>query len=228
MEEEYQVKTKLQNDANACALAEWMFGAAAGYNNIIFLTFGTGLGAGLILDGRLYSGTNGMAGEVGHVRMEQFGPVGYGKSGSLEGFCSGGGIAQLVRIKVKEKLQLGEKVSFCGGIDKLDELNARLIGKAAEAGDRLAIEIYRISGEYLGKGLSILIDLLNPEVIVIGSIFARSEGLLRSAMQEVIDRECLVQSKRACRIVPAMLGEKLGDYALLAIVAYENSGEMVK
>ena len=102
--ERYGVKTVLQNDANACAMAEWKFGAGKGCDNMIFLTFGTGLGAGLILGGRLYSGTNDNAGEVGHIRLDKFGPVGYGKSGSFEGFCSGGGIAQLGYIKALEKL----------------------------------------------------------------------------------------------------------------------------
>ena len=217
----FGIKTKIQNDANACALAEWKFGTATEYNNIIFLTFGTGMGAGLILDGRLYSGTNDMAGEIGHIRLADYGPVGYGKAGSFEGFCSGGGIARLARIKVMEKLQMGQKVSFCSSVDQLGKLNAKLVGDAAEAGDELAREIYRISGSFLGKGLAILIDILNPEMIVIGSIFARSESLLREAALEIINRECISHSRNVCKIVPARLGEKLGDYAALAVALYE-------
>lgn len=95
LEARYHVPARLRNDANACALAEWRFGAGRGTENMIFLTFGTGMGAGLILNGRLYSGTNGNAGEVGHMRLENEGPVGYHKKGSFEGFCSGGGIARL-------------------------------------------------------------------------------------------------------------------------------------
>ncbi len=91
----FQVPVRLRNDANACALAEWKFGAGRGLSNLIFLTFGTGLGAGLILNGQLYSGTNGNAGEVGHIRLLESGPVGYGKAGSFEGFCSGGGLRQI-------------------------------------------------------------------------------------------------------------------------------------
>ena len=93
LEKRTGVSTKLQNDANACAVAEWKFGAGRGSRNMVFLTFGTGLGAGLILDGRLYCGASDMAGEVGHIRLAEDGPVGYGKPGSAEGFCSGGGIA---------------------------------------------------------------------------------------------------------------------------------------
>lgn len=97
----------LQNDANACALAEWKFGAGRGLESMVFLTFGTGLGAGLILDGKLYSGASDNAGEVGHVRLAGRGPVGYGKRGSFEGFCSGAGIAKIAREKVLERLQSG-------------------------------------------------------------------------------------------------------------------------
>ena len=95
LEAHFGVRAYLKNDANACALAEWRFGAGEGCEHMIFLTFGTGLGAGIIANGRLYSGANGGAGEVGHVRLAEDGPVGYGKSGSFEGFCSGGGIARL-------------------------------------------------------------------------------------------------------------------------------------
>ena len=84
----FGIPAYLCNDANACALAEWKYGAGRGTQNMVFLTFGTGLGAGLILNGRLYEGACGMAGEVGHVRLSEHGPVGYGKAGSFEGFCS--------------------------------------------------------------------------------------------------------------------------------------------
>jgi glucokinase len=215
------IKTYLQNDADACALAEWKFGAGQGCKNMIFLTFGTGLGAGMILNGRLYTGASNMAGEVGHIRIESWGPVGYGKSGALEGFCSGGGIAQLARMKVLEKLQRGEKVSFCESLDKLQEINAKIVGDAAEAGDELAKEIYAISGEYLGKGLSILIDILNPEKIIIGSIFARSRDLLWPAANRVIQKECLGLSTSACSVVPSGLGEKVGDCAALTVALHE-------
>ena len=97
IEDNFNVPVFLQNDANACALAEWRFGAGKGTNNMIFLTFGTGLGAGLILDGRLYAGTNNLAGEIGHIRLAKDGPLGYDKKGSFEGFCSGAGIARLAK-----------------------------------------------------------------------------------------------------------------------------------
>lgn len=223
IEQRFGVKTRLQNDANACALAEWRFGAGRGSQNMIFLTFGTGMGAGLILNGRLYSGTSDMAGEVGHIRMADFGPVGYGKAGSFEGFCSGGGLAQLARVKVLEKLQMGEKVSFCSGIQELEHINAKTLSEAAKAGDELALEIFKICGRYLGRGLAILIDILNPEAIVIGSVFARCRELLRKSMMEVIEGETLSLTRKVCRIVPAGLGEQIGDYAALAVAMEDGS-----
>jgi glucokinase len=166
IESRFGIKAYIQNDANACALAEWKFGAGKGHSNIVFLTFGTGIGAGLILNGRLYSGTNDMAGEVGHIRLSENGPVGYGKTGSFEGFCSGGGIAQIAKAKVLEKIQTGQSVSFCESKDELNKITAKKVALSAKAGDPLAVEIYETSAKYLGKGLSILIDILNPEIII--------------------------------------------------------------
>lgn len=216
IEDHYRSPVKLQNDANACALAEWKFGAGVGCENMIFLTFGTGLGAGLILNGRLYEGANGNAGEIGHIRLENEGPVGYGKSGSFEGFCSGGGLAQLGYIKALECIKKGTyPLYFKEGMSQ-NEITARSIAEAAQKGDPTALEVYRISGKYLGKGLSLLIDILNPERIVIGSIFARSQALLSEMMKEEIEREALSHSVGCCQIVAAKLGEEIGDYASVA------------
>ena len=216
-EKRFGVKTAVQNDANACALAEWKFGAGRGYDNVIFLTFGTGMGSGLILDGKLYAGTNDNAGEIGHVRLEKTGPVGFGKAGSFEGFCSGSGIAQMARTKAMEKFQMGEQVSFCSGMNDIDNLTAKIVAEAAEAGDPLAKEIYRECAYYLGKALSILIDVLNPEIIVLGSIYCRAQSLIEPAMREVINDETIHHSRRVCKIVPAGLGESIGDYAALSV-----------
>jgi len=176
---EFNVDVEVQNDANACALAEWMMGAGAGTKNMVFLTFGTGMGAGLIIDGRLYTGTNDLAGEVGHVRLAPEGPVGFGKAGSFEGFCSGGGIARLAESILSEKLLAGEKVDFCPSSDLIKNVTAKSVFEAAYSGDPVANEIVNISTDYLGQGLAFLIDILNPECIVIGSIYTRNEKLLK-------------------------------------------------
>ena len=214
----FGIRTGIHNDANACALAEWKFGAGIGARNMAFLTFGTGLGAGLILDGKLYAGTNDNAGELGHIRLSDFGPVGYGKCGSFEGFASGGGIAQLARFKVSEKHQMAQRVSWCAP-GQLDEITARDVADAAAAGDELALEIYRISATYLGRGLAIVIDLINPEVIVIGGIYTRNREMMEPFVLREIEREALSHARRVCSIRPAALGEQIGDYAALSVAA---------
>ena len=199
-EARFRAPARLCNDANASAIAEHRFGAGRGYSNVIFLTFGTGLGAGLILDGKLYEGTNGNAGEIGHIRLAPNGPIGYGKAGSFEGFCSGGGIARMANARMHNTYTTSTAELAC----------------AANEGDSLALEIFRNSAQMLGTGLSILIDTLNPEIIIIGSVFAKNESLFRDEMERVIEREALEEARSVCRIVPSALGNSIGDYAALA------------
>ncbi|MCR5150334.1 MAG: ROK family protein [Clostridiales bacterium] len=205
------IPCKVCNDADACALAEWQYGAGKGTKNMVFLTFGTGMGAGLILGGRLYTGAYGAAGEVGHIRLDTDGPIGYNKAGSFEGFCSGGGIANMA----KKILSLSSEETL---IDRKNP-TAKNIAEAAAKGDKIARMIYRKSGEKLGMGLSIIIDILNPEKIVIGSIYQKSRSLLEESMLSVIEREALPGSAAACEIVPAALGDSIGDYAAVGVAA---------
>ncbi len=214
-EARFKAEAKLQNDADACALAEWKYGAGKGTRHMIFLTFGTGLGAGMILNGKLYRGVSNMAGEVGHIRLTDDGPIGYGKRGSFEGYCSGGGIAQIAKKRAKELLSEGKKASYVK--QSFEDITAKDVAIAAEKGYEDALEVLRISGRYFGKGLSILIDILNPEIIVAGSIYARSGHLFKEEMEEEINKESLSYSRNACRILPAKLGESIGDYG--AVVA---------
>ena len=215
--ERFGIPAKLCNDANACALAEWKFGAGKGYDNVVFLTFGTGLGAGIIADGRLISGTNGNAGEVGHIRLEPDGPVGYGKAGSFEGFCSGGGIKRLAEKMATDALKNGTPLSFGKTEEDIKALTTKTLADLAKAGNKDAISVFDISATQLGRGLSIIIDILNPEVIVLGSVYARSEELFREGAMRIIEKEALEASYRACKILPAKLGDSIGDVAALAV-----------
>ena len=210
----------LCNDANAGALAEWQYGAGRGCRDLVFLTFGTGLGAGLILGGRLYEGASGMAGELGHIRLDAHGPVGYGKAGSFEGFCSGGGIAQLARAFALEELQAGKSPALCPDMAALAALDARRVGEAAAAGDPLARKILREAGTQLGRGLSIIIDMMNPKKIVIGSIFARCYNEIWPAAREVLEREALPAARAVCEVLPSALSESVGDIAALSVARY--------
>lgn len=207
----YNGKVNLCNDANACALAEWRYGAGRGCDNMAFLTFGTGLGAGLILNGRLYSGSRDMAGEVGHIRLAEYGPVGYGKAGSFEGFASGNGIAGLGKIKAEEMAQRGKSVSW------KDDVSAKNIAKCAFEGHRDAIDLFCEVGKNLGRGLSVLMDILDLDKIVLGGIFPRCESLLRASMEAVVKKEALCP----CPIEAAELKENIGDIAALCVAMEE-------
>ncbi len=209
VKERYGIIAKLENDANACALAEWKFGAGKGCKNMAFFTFGTGLGAGLILDGKLYQGTNGNAGEAGHIRLAPRGPIGYNKKGSFEGFCSGGGIARLAKQMAR---RLKDPPKYMDG-----DITTKELAKKAFDGDEFAKKVFAKSGDMLGQGLSILVDILNPEKIVLGGVFMRSAELLLPTMQRRMKKECLSASLSVCQIVKAELSENIGDFAALAI-----------
>jgi glucokinase len=207
-EEAFSLPVTADNDANACALAEWRYGAGKGAQHMAFLTFGTGFGAGLILNGSLYRGASALAGEIGATRVAEDGPPVRGKPGCLEGFASGAGIAGLAAEALK---------NYQGETCLEDGANARDVAEGAATGDALCLDIMQQSGDYLGRGLAILMDLLNLEVIVIGSIFTRCEDLLRPAMDAAIERDAMPLTRAACRVVPAALGERIGDYAALAL-----------
>ncbi len=213
LEKRYGIPAYLQNDANACALTEWKLGAGRGTDNMIFLTMGTGMGAGVIAEGRLLIGNSGMGGEVGHLRLTEDGPVGFGKPGSFEGYTSGGGIGSQARQLTRELIAGGRTPSWIRDGHPEEEVDARLMARYAAAGDEDARGLFAFAGRMLGRGLALLVDAFNPERIVIGSIFTRCESLLRPAMEEELKKEALEHSLRGLRVVPAQTGEQLGDLA---------------
>ena len=210
----------LANDANACALAEWRWGAGQGSRVMAFLTFGTGLGAGIVIEGRILRGATGDAGELGHWRLTDYGPSGYGKAGSFEGYCSGGGLRQLAVTIGESYRQRGAAPSFV----QADAYDARTVADAARAGDAAALEVFRLCGDSLGRGLALLVDFLNPDCIVLGSVYARCTDLLAPPMEAVLRAECLPRALAACTIKPAALGDSIGDYAALALARQAADG----
>lgn len=212
----YGIDTYLQNDANACAVAEWKFGAGKNLENVIFLTFGTGLGAGLILNGKLYSGTNDNAGEIGHVRLTEKGPLGYFKKGSCEGYCSGSGMARLAKIMAKDKKLAQSYQEFIDCVGE-ENLSAKTMAEFARKGNLFCNQVYKKSGRMLGRTLSILVDVLNPQAIILGGVYMRTHDLLYPHAKAVMQKECLGLSLQKVEVLPAMLGENIGDFAALSI-----------
>lgn len=217
LEREFGVPCGLENDANAGAVAEHRYGAGKGTRNMIFLTMGTGLGSGIIIDGHLYRGASEMGGEIGHLRLTRSGPVGYNKAGSAEGWASGGGMVQVASRVLAASAKRGEISCLTNAIEKGRELSARDIANAAQHGDAVAQRIIRMTGTRLGQVLAILIDILNPERIVIGGLAMRLGDSLLEPARKVVEREALAQAATACQILPAELGERIGDIAALCV-----------
>jgi glucokinase len=200
----------LENDANAGALAELHFGAAAGCRNVIFLTFGTGLGAGLILDGQLYAGAGGLAGEVGHWRVAGAdGPVHHSKAGSLESICSGSGIASSYAY-------------LAGSPADREALTAQAIAQRARAGEPLARRVFDDAARQLGMAVAYLADLLAPDVVVIGGIYGYAHDLLSDGVDAVVTAEVLPAVRRRLRVAPAGLGPMIGSYASCCVALHRT------
>lgn len=206
----------LENDANATALAEWRWGAGRGAMNLAFLTMGTGIGGGLILDGRLYRGANDLAGEVGHQTILINGPeCQCGKRGCLEALASGPAIARLAR----ESLDYGRGrllVEKAGG--KPDQITAQVVIEAAREGDSLALRILEEAGTYMGIGLANLIQIVNPERIVLGTIAVHAGDLILHPIRRAVRDFAWRRSAEVCEVVPAALGDRAQDLAAIALV----------
>jgi glucokinase len=210
LQEAFDAPCQVENDANAGAVAEHRFGAGVGADHMVFLTLGTGLGAGIIANGGLYLGAKGDAGEIGHVRLSPTGPVGYHKAGSIEGWSSGGGIALLAASMLA-------RTGRASSLRAIENVTARDVGLAAQAGDVVARSILRRSGERLGQTLAMLMDVLNPQRILLGGLAWRMGEPFMAPMRRVMAREALPQTLRACEVVPAALGEKIGDVAAMCV-----------
>lgn len=218
--DKYGVPAYIQNDANACALVEWKLGAGRGTENMIFLTMGTGMGAGVIAEGRLLCGHTDMGGEVGHIRLTEDGPVGFGKAGSFEGYTSGGGIARQAAALTEELIAAGKTPAWVRDGHTAAECDCKLMADYARRGDADALAFFGHIGRMLGRGIAQITDVLNPECIVIGSIFVRCEDLLRAPMEAELKQEAIVHSTAKLRVVPAGTGEQLGDLASIMVALY--------
>ena len=223
LEREFSVPCRLENDANAGALAEARFGAGHGCSNLIFLTMGTGLGAGLILNGQLYRGASDAAGEIGHVRLTKRGPRGFGKQGSVEGWASGAGMAQVARMYARGAARLGEPSALLKQGKVPPKITGLEIAQASAKGDRVAAAVVRKVGESLGEAIAVLVDLFNPECVLVGGLALRFGESLLSPAREVVLREALPSSANYCRILAAALGEQIGDVAALCVAVSDTA-----
>ena len=214
LEERLGVAVFVEHDARTGALAEWRFGAGrlpdgSSVSDLIFLTLGTGLGAGIISGGRLLHGRSTRTAEAGHWRVAADGPEMFGKRGSWESYCSGAGIVALAAWRFPDRF----------GQIALPDLAA-----LARGGDAGACSVFEESAHFLGYGIALLCDVFVPDVVALGALGVRLGDLLIPGAVETLHAEALPDVAARCRVVPVALGEQIGDVAALCAALYRLEG----
>ena len=215
-----KIPVRVDNDANAMALGEVTFGAGRNTKNAIALTLGTGVGGGMVIDGKLFAGATFSAAEIGHIIINENGPrCGCGNNGCIEAYVGNGHFVRYVR----ERLARGEKSILNAWIKKeRRELSPLLVAQAARQGDAFSKKIWQETGEHLGTMLAGLVNTLNPEKIILGGGIAQNRELLFPVVTRTIHKKAFPIAARSVRVVPAKLGV---DAGLIGAAALILSGE---
>lgn len=215
LSERLGVPVKLENDANCAVLGEQWCGAARGCNHVILYTLGTGVGGGLIFDGRIYGGVAGWAGELGHMPVVKDGaPCTCGRQGCLETVASATAMGTFAR----EAIEAGRSPVMARLAKEQGRTDARIVIQAAQAGDEAAIEILRTVGEYLGWASASLVSALNPELIVVGGGASKAGEFLLEPMRQVIATRAMLGPSKVVKVVPATLGNDAGLIGAASLV----------
>lgn len=212
-EERFELPARLENDANATALAEHRFGAGRGTRNMVFMTWGTGIGGGLILDGRLYHGTNDLAGEIGHTTVLLDGPsCGCGKRGCLEALASGPSIARRARELADDSPE-----SLVWRRTSPEEVTAQHVVEAALEGDTFARFVLAEAATYMGIGIANVAQILNPERVVLGTIAVKAGDLVLEPLRRALEVHAWSRVREVLQVVPAELGDRAQDLAAVCL-----------
>ena len=213
--ERFGVKALLINDASAAAVGEHHFGAGGGASSLVYITVSTGIGGGIILEDRLYTGPSGSAGEIGHMVIDANGrECNCGNVGCLEAMASGTAVARDAR----QRLEGGARsslIELAGG--EPANITAEMVGLAAKRGDAVALDVVRRAGGYLGVGLANLVNILKPEVIIVGGGLSKMGGLLLDPARQVVQERAFRLPAQAVRIVTAQLGDDAGIIGAAAL-----------
>jgi glucokinase len=215
IQDRLSLPTSLENDANAAALAEHRFGAGRGAQHLIYVTASTGIGGGFVLDDRLYRGATGAAAEVGHMTILPRGPLcGCGNRGCLEALASGTAIAR----EARERVDRGAPtlIAHLAQGDS-DSISAKMVAEAADLGDADANEILDQAMIYLGVGMANLVNLLNPQVLVIGGGLTKMGARLFEPIRRIVDQRAFPAAASAVEIKRAELGENVGLLGAAAV-----------
>lgn len=216
IQREFGLPTYLENDATLAALGEHYFGAGVGIDNLIYVTIGTGIGGGIIIGGQLYRGASGTAGEIGHMTIDVNGPrCNCGSIGCWETFASGTALAREAVKRIKAGAQT-TILSFADG--DLNKVSGETVFMAAQEGDSLAVELISVTGYYLGVGLVNLVNIFNPQLILIGGGLAQMGSLLLDPAVKVVAEHAFRLPAEAVRIELARLGADAGAFGAVALV----------
>ena len=195
-------RVAVENDANAWALGEFWQGAAPGHRNVVLLTLGTGVGGGLIVEGQLVRGRNGMAAELGHVAVEPAGmPCDCGSRGCLESYASASGIQKLIERRLTPRRHLPERY-----LDEEGNFSVRGLTRAAYKGDRIALRTFAMAGHYLGIAIASFVNIFNPDLVVVGGGVAAALQFMRGTMRAQVRARAFAAMTADTRIVRAALG----------------------
>ncbi|MBR5555104.1 ROK family protein [bacterium] len=207
IEDEFHIPTRVDNDVRCAALGELNYGAGKGCENMVCITVGTGIGSGLIINGKLVRGASNAAGEIGHIKLQMHdGPIcGCGDTGCFEAFASGPSIVAMAEEYIK-----GGKSTKYREMANGTAITPFIVCEAAKAGDPVAQRIFTIMGEYLGVGLSSVVNLLNPEKIIIGGGVADAGEILMRPLVETLRKRAMKIAGSAVEVVPAQLGNTAG------------------
>ena len=213
---EFQVPTVIENDANASAYAEWKFGDGQGYDEVVFMTMSTGIGAGIVSKGQIYHGASDCAGEVGHQILIPNGPLcGCGNRGCLEAICSGPAIARRAQEAIQKQTET-KMLKLAN--DQIAAVKSEHVVEAAQNGDPLALDLIHQTAFYMGWGISNLVNIVNPEVVLIGTIAVAAGDLLLDPIRRTVQQMAMTRPAQIVRILPAKLGDRIGDLASISLV----------
>lgn len=217
VQKSFKAQVFVNNDANACALAELLFGAYRGVRSLVYLTFSTGMGGGIIVNGQLIQGVTDTGGEVGHHVLDPEGPLcGCGQRGCWEAYVGGRNVAEQLKAKIKAGNISTSIVNKAGGIDKI---NLQAFEAAAREGDRFALAEWDIFTDRVAQGVGNLIMILNPEVIIMGTIGIHAGDFVMGPILDKLPKYAWEWPRRACKVVPSSLGGKIGELSALAVAA---------
>lgn len=216
LEDELHLPIYLENDANAAALGEWWLGAGRGVDNLVLLTLGTGVGGGIIIDGEVLHGVRHTAGEVGHMIIREGGLLcGCGNRGCLEAYAS----AQSVVKRTLDAIKKGKKTILTDLVkNKLGDISCKLVYDTARKGDNLSKQIVDETGKYLGIGIANIVNIINPEMIILGGGVAKAGDLLFKPVRKYVREYAFSAATEGVKIVPAALGVNAGAVGAVAYV----------